>query len=226
MKESMQNQQNRQRWMLVSSLVIMAILFIILALADVFGLLRSTDLKITNFIELFKSPLLTKVADFLSWFGETPQGYLILVLSVIVLICARYRWEAVILGVSAFGAIVLDEIIKIIVRSPGPFAPTNPALMNFNDYTFPSGHVIFYMTFFGFVSYLLLSHMKSSWKRTIPLIFMGVLIVFVGIARVYLLAHWTSDVIGGYILGGMILIISVQVYKYGIKRNFKLCRRK
>jgi hypothetical protein len=86
MKESMQNQQNRQRWMLVSSLVIMAILFIILALADAFGLLRSTDLKITNFIELFKSPLLTKVADFLSWFGETPQGYLILVLSVIVLI--------------------------------------------------------------------------------------------------------------------------------------------
>lgn len=224
--QKQQPQQNRQKRTLVSVLLIMAILFIILALADAFGLLRPTDLKITNFIELFKNPLLTKVADFLSWFGETPQGYLIIILSVVVLLCARYRWEAVVLGVSAFGAIVLDEILKIIVRSPGPFAPTNPALMNFNDYTFPSAHVIFYMTFFGFISCLLLSHMKSPWKRTIPLIFMGILIVFVGIARIYLLAHWTSDVIGGYILGGMILIISIQVYKYGIKRNFKLCRQK
>lgn len=226
MKKPMQIQQNQQNQILVSVFLLSAILFIGLALADASMRIHPTDLKITEFIQSLKNPLLTKVTDFISWFGETPQGYLILVLSVVALFCIRYRWEAVVLGISNFCAIGFDVLIKIAVRSPGPGAPQARALMNFNDYTFPSGHVIFYIAFFGFICYLITSQMKRSWKRTALLIFFGILIVFIGFSRTYLLAHWTSDVIGGYFFGGMILIISIRVYKYGVKRNFKLCRRK
>lgn len=206
-------------------LLVFAIVFIFLALAAASMRIHSTDLKITDFIESLKNPLLTKATVFISWFGEAPQGYLILVLSAVALFCARYRWEAIVLGVSNFCAIALDEVIKAIVRSPGPFAPENRALMQFKDYTFPSGHVIFYVAFFGFLFYLIATQVKRSWIRTILQIVLGILIASVGFSRLYLLAHWNSDVIGGYIFGGIILIISIQVYNYGINRNFKLCRK-
>jgi len=99
-------------------------------------------------------------------------------------------------------------------------------LIKVTDYTFPSGHVIFYVTFFGLICYLTASKMEQIWKKALLITPPGILIAFVGISRVYLLEHWTSDVIGAYLLGSLFLIISIRVYKYGIVNNFKICQRK
>lgn len=221
-----QPRQNCSKKISILVLLFLAILFIGLSLADALKCIHPIDVSITNFIQSFNNHLLTQVTVFISWFGEAPQGYLMLVLSAVVLYGARYRWEAVVLIVSNITAIASDVLIKIIVRSPGPGAPSVPALLKVNDYTFPSGHVIFYITFFGFICYFSVSKMKQTWKKVVLLTPLGILMVFIGVSRVYLLAHWTSDVIGGYLLGSMILIISICVYKYGIVHNFKLCQRK
>lgn len=214
MEKLMPTQPTRQvhpkRAMLLT-LIVLAILFLALALTDAFMSIHALDVRITDFIQTLKTPLLTAVADFVSWFGLAPQGYLMLVLSVIALFLARRRWEAAVLGVSSVLTIALNVLAKMLVRYPGPTAPQTPELWTFNDFTFPSGHVMFFMAFFGFAFYLIASRMKRSWIRMALLIPFGFLIVCVGFFRVYLLAHWTSDVLGGYALGGVMLILSILV---------------
>lgn len=208
------------------AILLLAILFIGLSVADALKWIHPMDISITNFILLFKDHLLTQAAVFISWFGEGPQAYLMLVLSAVALFAARFRWEAVVLFVSNIIGIASSELIKIIVCSPGPGAPSVPALLKAADYTFPSGHVIFYITFFGLLCYFGISKMKQTWEKAALLLLPGILIAFVGVSRVYLLAHWSSDVIGGYLFGSMILITSIRVYKYGIEHHFKLSKRK
>ena len=215
-------QKRRSVWLIL----LLAILFILLASAVAARSLKATDLKITDIIQTLKNPFLTKATAAICWFGNAPQCFLIIFLSGLALFCRRYRWEAVVLVVSPLLAIGLDMLIKIIVRYPGPMVPQGTAVIPLNYYTFPSGQVLLYMTFFGFLNHLIAAQMKGSWKRTGFLLLLGFLILSDGFCKIYLLKHWPSDVIGGYILGGMLLLIAIQVYKYGINRNIKLSRRK
>ena len=102
------------------AILLLAILFIGLSVADALKWIHPMDISITNFILLFKDHLLTQAAVFISWFGEGPQAYLMLVLSAVALFAARFRWEAVVLFVSNIIGIASSELIKIIVCSPRP----------------------------------------------------------------------------------------------------------
>ena len=216
-----QTRQYRSKQAMVLALIVLAILFFALSFADAVMSIRTIDVRITDFIQTLKSPLLTSIANFVSWFGLMPQAYVMIILAVAALFFTRRRWEAVVLGVSTILTIALNVLVKIMVRYPGPTAPQSPELLKISDYTFPSGHVMFFMVFFGFIAYLIATQMKRSWKKTALLLPFGFLLVFVGFFRVYLLAHWTSDVVGGYILGGMMLIVSILIYQYRIQRKGK-----
>lgn len=222
METSMPIQQTRQyrsNRAMVLALIACAIVFVALSLADASMSIRTIDVGITEFIQTLKSPLLTSVADFVSWFGMAPQAYVMIILVMAALFIARRRWEAVVLGVSTIVTIAVNVLVKILVRYPGPTAPQSPELWTMSDYTFPSGHVMFFMVFFGFIAYLIATQMKRSWKRTALLLPFGFLLVSVGFFRVYLLAHWTSDVLGGYTLGGVMLLASILVYQARIQRK-------
>ncbi|MEI8216017.1 MAG: phosphatase PAP2 family protein [Eubacteriales bacterium] len=229
MKKSLQLHEfrkNSSNKTTASVLVLLTMLFIGLSLAAALKFIHPVDVIITNFILSFKSHFLTQAAVIISWFGEVPQAYFILVLSAVALYFTRYRWEAIVLIVSNIAAIVLEEIIKLIVRSPGPGVPSAAVLEKLSDYSFPSGHVIFYITFFGLICYFIVSKMEQTWKKVLLLTPPGIIIIMIGVSRVYLLQHWISDVVGGYLLGGLFLIISIRVYEYGIVNNFKLWQRK
>ncbi len=77
---------------------------------------------------------------------------------------------------------------------------------------------MYYVTFFGFIWFLIYTLLKRSWYRTILLSILGFLILLVGLSRIYLGAHWASDVLGAYLLGTLILIVGIQIYKWGKKR--------
>jgi undecaprenyl-diphosphatase len=222
MKKSMPIQQTRQyspKRAMVPALIAMAILFVSLSLADAYMSIRAIDVRITDFIQTLKSPVMTSVADFVSWFGMMPQGYLLIILAVAALFVFRRHREAIVLGVSTVVTIALNVLVKMMVRYPGPTAPQSPELWTAIDFTFPSGHVMFFMVFFGFIFYLIASQMARSWIKAALLLPFGFLLVFVGFFRVYLLAHWTSDVVGGYILGGMMLMVSILIYRHWTQRK-------
>lgn len=75
-----------------------------------------------------------------------------------------------------------------------------------------------YTTVFGFLFFLGLVHFKASLTRDILLFVSAFLVLTVGISRIYLGAHWASDVLGGYLLGGFCLNLTINTYKAHVKR--------
>jgi undecaprenyl-diphosphatase len=62
--------------------------------------------------------------------------------------------------------------------------------------------------------------LRKSWLRTLSLIVSGALILLVGASRVYLGQHWTSDVVGAYLLGSLALVLMIHVYRWGKRMKF------
>jgi undecaprenyl-diphosphatase len=79
--------------------------------------------------------------------------------------------------------------------------------------SFPSGHAVYYTTFFGFLWFLTFTLVKPRRYRWPLLTLFGGLVLLVGVARVYLGAHWVSDVAGGYLLGAAVLAAGVGLYR-------------
>lgn len=79
--------------------------------------------------------------------------------------------------------------------------------------SFPSGHTSMYIVMFGFPVYLLWRHGAPRWLSWLATILYGILVLFVGPARVSLGAHWWSDVIGGVLLGFFVLLLGIELYE-------------
>ncbi|MRR56039.1 MAG: phosphatase PAP2 family protein [Deltaproteobacteria bacterium] len=76
-------------------------------------------------------------------------------------------------------------------------------------YSFPSGHAVISVAFFGFITYVLLRHI-GAWRNRLNFCFVAImLIAAIGFSRLYLGVHFLSDVIGGYLLGMLWLIIGI-----------------
>jgi undecaprenyl-diphosphatase len=180
---------------------------------------QGADLLITRALQAAAGPLFGSLMLIVSWAGYDPQSYIIVVLIVLLLYGLGLRWEALVALIAAVLEITLNLLVKDTVRRVRPSADLVHVLTRLNSYSFPSGHVTYYVAFFGFLWFLAFTLLKSSWIRTLLLVIFGGLILLVGISRIYLGEHWASDVLGGYLLGSLALIASIQLYRWGKGRE-------
>ncbi|HKV59396.1 MAG TPA: phosphatase PAP2 family protein [Ktedonobacteraceae bacterium] len=114
----------------------------------------------------------------------------------------RFRLEAIFV-LLASSSNVLNWIVKRLIKRPRPTSELVAVARVINEPSFPSGHVMHYVNFFGLLNYLLATNWRSGRLRNILLTIGTALIVLVGPSRVYLGAHWPSDVMAGYVYGGL-----------------------
>jgi len=178
------------------------------------------DLAITRAIQSITWPPFATLMDLVSWPGFPPQSFILSLLFIAILYALGFHWEAVAALFAGFFTATVNVIVKDYIRRPRPGIDLVHVFKVLNSYSFPSGHVMYYVGFFGFLWFLAYTLLKRSWLRTFILIVLGLLIALVGVSRVYLGQHWPSDVLGAYLLGSLCLVVAILFYRWGKKRFF------
>jgi undecaprenyl-diphosphatase len=107
----------------------------------------------------------------------------------------------------------INYLFKYIVNRSRPSPDLVNILVDESDLGFPSGHAFFSLIFLGILAYIISCHLRNPWHRILSLAALSLLILLVGVSRIYLGVHWPSDVLGGYLFGGFFLILLVLFYR-------------
>jgi undecaprenyl-diphosphatase len=138
-----------------------------------------------------------------------------LVVACLALVFLRARREAVLLFAVVLVGQLLCALAGLAVGRPRPSPELIELRIDPKEIegfpSFPSGHTVHYTVFFGFLAFLALSRVKPVRLQRPLLAFFAGLVLLVGPARVYLGAHWFTDVLGGYLLGTSVLAAGINL---------------
>jgi membrane-associated phospholipid phosphatase len=174
------------------------------------------DLKVSRVFnwKSFTPPGLFPFMRFISIFGNGWMPYAITAVTVLVFLVFRRRSEAFGLILSAGGSGLLNSLLKMTIARPRPSADLIPSYVEAMTRSFPSGHVTFYVCYFGFLfftAYALLP--RGSLIRRLALTLTALPVLLVGFSRVYLGEHWPSDTLGAYLWSGVWLAFALWMYR-------------
>lgn len=195
-------------------LVFALVSFVSLAVAAKLIPYFAIDLTITRSIQQFNPPWFDLAMRLITTLGSQPQFSVLAALIIIFLLVARLKWEGVsaifaIVGISIFGS-----VLKLIVHRARPTTDLVQVFNQLKDFSFPSGHVMSFMAFFGFLCFLTYGLLGYSRVRTALLIILATLIILIGPSRIYTGEHWASDVVGAYFFGSLWLAVTIYFYRW------------
>jgi len=175
-------------------------------------LLRNTmvlfDDSFVWLIRYFANPVLDKIMIIITDIGFG-TSYIVIVAASFLLLAYLKRWrEMGALTICLAGGAVLSFLLKIL------FHRTRPDLFQVVHeigYSFPSGHALATMCFYGMVAFLIMRTI-SSWRGRLTVMTLTVILsVLIGISRIYLGVHYPTDVVAGYAIGSMWLAFCISL---------------
>ena len=174
----------------VSTAVITIISLVILYIPGI----REFDSGILQITREFLSPFFPPIIPvILNEMGNYNHAWL-LITSCGILVSHKYYLKAFLLIFFTQAAYVLTDFLKGVICRQRPCGNTYPG------YSFPSGHSLVGMCFWGILIYLVIRHVSGFWKYFLLTLF-GAIIVLVALSRLYLGVHFPLDVISGLLIG-------------------------
>lgn len=177
-----------------------------LALQELSGSQPAPDRWIQTFMVANRSQWLTSTMQAVTLLGDS--SFVIGVVCIVGIIWsyfARSLHPLILLVVTYLGARVIESAVKQLSHRPRP--PIEQAIDHFTRFAFPSGHAIYAITIYGMIAALLSMVSRQRQRRLAMWVGATLIVALVGSSRIYLGAHWLTDVVGGYILGVAWLII-------------------
>ncbi|HEX5323966.1 MAG TPA: phosphatase PAP2 family protein [Capsulimonadaceae bacterium] len=168
---------------------------------------RGVDVAIMSGLHADASPALTHVMFTFTDIGSAGPVFALIALFLTGLLLGHHRRDAIGLAASVAGALVLNQILKQWFQRQRPDVPW--ALAHERSFSFPSGHAMMGMVVFGMLAYLLFRYLKGRVACALDILVAIVLVVGIGTSRVYLGVHYPTDILGGWIAGGMWLFASI-----------------
>ncbi|MCX6813132.1 MAG: LssY C-terminal domain-containing protein [Candidatus Azambacteria bacterium] len=165
----------------------------------------TADVRIMNLVAALRTLETAQILLFFTYLGNwqfiTSLGIVILI---ILWLSGKKR-----MTIFFFGAVVSGEIIYTVLKQL--LHRTRPdigySLIARNGYAFPSGHAVVSLIFYGMIGLFLWKLLKKRWQKLTATIAAITLVFLIGFSRVYLGAHWTSDVVAGWAVGFSILAL-------------------
>ena len=197
---------------------LLLVTFLLLAIFASTSPFFSFDLTITHAIQNIHQSsfdLLMKAVSSIGNGRAMPFAALSIVSLVTLL---NFRLEAIYLFISSATSLLAAGLAKTLVNRPRPDDDLVVIYRHLADKSFPSSHAITYTVIFGFLFFVTLKKLKPSLIKYLILGISAFLVLSVGLSRIYLGAHWASDVLGGYLLGTFWLLLTVNIYQAHVQR--------
>jgi len=171
------------------------------------------DKTIYNLIISLKSNTATTFFKIITSFASVK---FMIIISIIILLLKKLKHIRYFIILNIINDVVLNTILKFIFKRERPI---DLMLVEESGYSFPSGHTMMATAFYGFIIYLI---SKSKYKKRTKIILntlLTILILLIGISRIYLGVHYATDVIAGFLIGLSYLIIFTHIIdKFLIKK--------
>ena len=129
--------------------------------------------------------------------------------------CKKNRWF---ITFDLVGCTVINQTIKHIVRRP---RPNVLRLVEESGYSFPSGHSMISVAFYGLVIYLVYKNVNNKYLKWTLITLLSLLILTIGFSRIYVGVHYFTDVVGGFFLALAYLIVYIYIYNKKVIKNEK-----
>jgi membrane-associated phospholipid phosphatase len=200
--------------------MIALITFITIARMVFEGKTQNFDNRALIFIAGYVNSINTNVMESFTFLGT--HTFLIpanLFLTAWFLFIKKRRWYSIKVPAVALSSLLLMFSLKLIFHRDRPVSPLLQAARGFS---FPSGHALMSVTFYGLLILIVWQNVKKTWLKWTLTVFLILLILAIGLSRVYLRVHYASDVLAGFAVGLVWLLLSLwilsRVEKYN-KRN-------
>lgn len=183
------------------------------------GKTQALDEQLTQRIQRIDAPGFDPLMQAVSWAGFPPQSKILPALIPTAMLSAGRPLEAF-FQLMGWGTGAISGGIKRTMKRPRPNHPDIVvAKARLGGTSFPSGHVIIYTGVYGMLAYLAHVHIKIGLLRKAVVGLLAGMVSLVGVSRVYLGHHFTSDVAVSYLLGSSYLVVLTSLYQRARKRS-------
>jgi membrane-associated phospholipid phosphatase len=166
------------------------------------------DQTVYQFLGHYVNKTNNRIMLFFTFLGK--QQFLIpanIILVLYFLLVRKHKWYSLRVAAISLSSLALMFILKLFFDRP---RPSMPLLASAKGLSFPSGHALMAVTFYGllcYISWYLIKNHVLKWTLIAVYVFF---IFMIGLSRIYLHVHYTSDVIAGYCMGMIWLYISLK----------------
>ena len=176
-----------------------------------------TKLLLLNEIKLFDDMVFNLVANLrcepltiiFKFFSFLCSFYFVIILTIIIMLFSKDKKVTFYIVLNVLFCFFLNQTLKFF------FARSRPTEINLiveNGYSFPSGHSMLSLAYYGFFVYLILNSNIKRKNKIIAIISLALLIFFIGLSRIYLGVHYASDVLAGFAISAAYLILYIQFF--------------
>lgn len=177
------------------------------------------DERLITAIQSYVSPSLTSIVNVITFFGSVKWFVLAAIFVCLLLIIAKKYSLAIFVALSSGLGGLINWLLKWLFKRERPdILP----LIEETGFSFPSGHSMGSFIFYGALAFVLIHFVKNMLLRCIICLLLGLTILTIGVSRIYLGVHYPSDVLAGFLVGAIWLILNIMVYHY---YEYKLKRR-
>ena len=199
----------KKKYILISILLIVFLLLTILVLT---GSIKLFDSSIYNFLINLRSKPMDNFMKTITKFGNTMSVIIILAILVFIL----KKDDGYLLVMNTVCVVSANQILKHIIRRP---RPDHLRLVKEKGFSFPSGHSMVSIALYGILIYIVNKNIKNKTLKIILISLLSLLILFIGLSRIYVGVHYPSDVLSGYILATVITILVIDYYNTHFRGN-------
>jgi len=170
------------------------------------------DVAVTRFFQGIESPVARDLADFGNWFGSARAAAILGSVLLLALVVAR-RWSEAALFTIANLLRAASPVLKALCESPRPTSDLVRVDAPVSGWGFPSGHAMGATLLCGSIIWITLRLHPPRWLRWSVITASGALTAGTGFARIYVGAHWPTDVLGGYLWGTILVLAAVEGFR-------------